>query len=368
MGHRHQPEAEPDPQARQQRRPRHAADPAARGAGRAAASCTTWWCWAAFRYSANPQAVPTRRGSSTRRSPAKAAPLSRSEVAKLAEKFKRPGRGPREGARGAGRAGRRRRTPRSPSCARQIEAAQAANDARPTTTTTPRPRPATCSSTSCSREAGWPLAEPGTASIEVTGMPNDERHRLRRLRAVGRRRAAARPSSRPSGPTEEPAGRAAAGEALRRLPGRSSSAAGRSSSTPTATSTGSGTTPPATRRGEVQGFFTRDELELMIQRRHDPPAARRRCRSTAAIVERHYQHRAIRPHRRRRSTGKQREALLVMATGSGKTRTVIALVDQLMQGQLGQAGAVPRRPHGPGEPGRQRVQGPPAATRPRSTW
>ena len=28
---------------------------------------------------------------------------------------------------------------------------------------------------------------------------------------------------------------------------------------------------------------------------------------------------------------KQREALLVMATGSGKTRTVIALVDQLMK-------------------------------------
>ena len=49
-----------------------------------------------------------------------------------------------------------------------------------------------------------------------------------------------------------------------------------------------------------------------------------------SIVERHYQHRAI------RAVGdaferKQREALLVMATGSGKTRTVIALVDQLMK-------------------------------------
>src|SRR4029078_13120001 len=30
-------------------------------------------------------------------------------------------------------------------------------------------------------------------------------------------------------------------------------------------------------------------------------------------------------------TGKQREALLVMATGSGKTRTVIALIKQLME-------------------------------------
>lgn len=48
------------------------------------------------------------------------------------------------------------------------------------------------------------------------------------------------------------------------------------------------------------------------------------------IVGRHYQLRAI------RAVGaafekKQREALLVLATGSGKTRTVIALVDQLMR-------------------------------------
>ena len=45
------------------------------------------------------------------------------------------------------------------------------------------------------------------------------------------------------------------------------------------------------------------------------------------IVERFYQHHAI------RRVGdafesKQRHALLVMATGSGKTRTVIALIDQ----------------------------------------
>ena len=48
------------------------------------------------------------------------------------------------------------------------------------------------------------------------------------------------------------------------------------------------------------------------------------------IVERPYQVRAI------KAVGdafdrKQREALLVMATGSGKTRTVIALVDQLQK-------------------------------------
>lgn len=80
---------------------------------------------------------------------------------------------------------------------------------------------------------------------------------------------------------------------------------------------------------EVQGFYTRDELELMIQRRHtrnplsDMPI-------DSAIVERHYQHRAIRAIDDA-FTAKQREALLVMATGSGKTRTVIALVKQLME-------------------------------------
>ena len=46
--------------------------------------------------------------------------------------------------------------------------------------------------------------------------------------------------------------------------------------------------------------------------------------------------RSPRPHRAIRAVGeaftaKQRDALLVMATGSGKTRTVIALVDQLMR-------------------------------------
>jgi type I restriction enzyme R subunit len=80
---------------------------------------------------------------------------------------------------------------------------------------------------------------------------------------------------------------------------------------------------------EVQGFYTRDELELLIQRRQTrlPLSA---APVDAGIVERYYQTRAI------KAVGaafekKQREALLVMATGSGKTRTVIALVDQLMK-------------------------------------
>ncbi|MGI9062617.1 MAG: DEAD/DEAH box helicase family protein [Pseudonocardiaceae bacterium] len=80
---------------------------------------------------------------------------------------------------------------------------------------------------------------------------------------------------------------------------------------------------------EVQGFYTRDELALMVQRR----TTRLTLADTVIdrdIVARHYQQRAI------RAIGesferKQREALVVMATGAGKTRTVIALVDQLMR-------------------------------------
>lgn len=80
---------------------------------------------------------------------------------------------------------------------------------------------------------------------------------------------------------------------------------------------------------EVQGFFTADELELMIQRRE----TRRRLSNepiSSAIVDRFYQSRAIRAVDGA-FDARQREALLVMATGAGKTRTVIALAQQLMR-------------------------------------
>ena len=81
---------------------------------------------------------------------------------------------------------------------------------------------------------------------------------------------------------------------------------------------------------QVQGFYTRDELRLTIQRR----ASRRALAGVSInddIADRHYQTRAIRSVGEA-FTKKQRHALLVMATGSGKTRTVIALVDQLARG------------------------------------
>ena len=80
----------------------------------------------------------------------------------------------------------------------------------------------------------------------------------------------------------------------------------------------------------VQGFYKKAELELSIQRRET-----RRTLAEAPIspeiVERHYQTRAIRRIAEAFESDHDRKALLVMATGAGKTRTVIALSDLLMR-------------------------------------
>jgi len=80
----------------------------------------------------------------------------------------------------------------------------------------------------------------------------------------------------------------------------------------------------------VQGFYKKPELELLIQRRQ----TRRSLASgkiDEKIVERYYQTRAIRRVGEAFEKDRARRALLVMATGSGKTRTVIALADLLMR-------------------------------------
>lgn len=83
---------------------------------------------------------------------------------------------------------------------------------------------------------------------------------------------------------------------------------------------------------QIGGFYKRDELELLIQRR----TSRKRLSETRintgiAGHKRPYQQRAIRAIAKSFETDAERKALLVMATGSGKTRTVIALVDLLMR-------------------------------------
>lgn len=80
----------------------------------------------------------------------------------------------------------------------------------------------------------------------------------------------------------------------------------------------------------VQGFYTRDELELMIQRRTSKKSLAK-AEINEKIVERYYQSRAIRKVSESFEKDHMRRALVVMATGAGKTRTVIALSDLLMR-------------------------------------
>ncbi|MDO9080796.1 MAG: DEAD/DEAH box helicase family protein, partial [Desulfuromonadales bacterium] len=81
---------------------------------------------------------------------------------------------------------------------------------------------------------------------------------------------------------------------------------------------------------KVQGFYKKDELQLLINRRS---SLREITTATInpAIVERYYQHEAIRRTAEDFQQRKLRKALLVMATGTGKTRTVIALIELLQK-------------------------------------
>jgi type I restriction enzyme, R subunit len=80
----------------------------------------------------------------------------------------------------------------------------------------------------------------------------------------------------------------------------------------------------------VQGFYKKAELELLIQRRTSRKPLGE-AKINEAIVERFYQTRAIRRIAEAFERDKDRKALVVMATGAGKTRTVIAMSDLLMR-------------------------------------
>ena len=83
---------------------------------------------------------------------------------------------------------------------------------------------------------------------------------------------------------------------------------------------------------QIGGFYKNDELELLIQRRTArQKLADTRINTDIAGYKRPYQQRAIRSIAKHFEEDGERKALLVMATGSGKTRTVIALVDLLMR-------------------------------------
>lgn len=80
----------------------------------------------------------------------------------------------------------------------------------------------------------------------------------------------------------------------------------------------------------IQGFLTKDELQLIVQRR-TTRASLAAAEINTDIVERYYQTRSIRRIGEAFEQDRDRKALVVMATGAGKTRTVIALCDLLMR-------------------------------------
>lgn len=86
---------------------------------------------------------------------------------------------------------------------------------------------------------------------------------------------------------------------------------------------------------EVQGFYTQDELQLLVDRRKSRTDIREYI-ANPNIAGRPYQLEAIQRVSESFVTikdgqlkGKARKALLVMATGSGKTRTAASIVDML---------------------------------------
>lgn len=280
--------------------------------------------WAAFRYSTNPQAVPTQSQFDPALA-AKAAPLSRAEAAKLAAKFRAQDEAHTKAlaekddlaaAKDAEIAALRE----------QIEAAQAANikvDDHDYSEAETRDLFIDV----LLGEAGWPLTELRDREYEVTGMPNAEGtgfvdYVLWGADGLPLAVVEAKRTTKSASIGQQQAKLYA--DCLEQRFGRRpvifytngyehwiwDDAAGY---------------PPR----EVQGFYTRDELELMIQRRQTRlPLSGATVNSD--IAGRPYQVRAIKAIDDVFDR-KQREALLVMATGSGKTRTVIALVDQLMK-------------------------------------
>lgn len=88
---------------------------------------------------------------------------------------------------------------------------------------------------------------------------------------------------------------------------------------------------------QVQGFYTKAELELMVKRRTDRKSffesgmPNNNLVINNEITNRHYQKSAITKLLQDFELEHERKGLFVMATGTGKTRTVISLVDLLVK-------------------------------------
>ncbi len=81
---------------------------------------------------------------------------------------------------------------------------------------------------------------------------------------------------------------------------------------------------------QVGGFHSQDELQLILKRRQDSGDLLK-AKINKQTVERQYQEVAIGRTAERYQTERGRGALLVMATGTGKTRVSVALVEMLMK-------------------------------------
>jgi type I restriction enzyme R subunit len=83
----------------------------------------------------------------------------------------------------------------------------------------------------------------------------------------------------------------------------------------------------------TQGFYTKDQIALLIKRRTNRQpffdGTSLAAKIDETITNRHYQKAAITKILEHFETEHARKALLVMATGTGKTRTIISLVDLL---------------------------------------
>ena len=82
----------------------------------------------------------------------------------------------------------------------------------------------------------------------------------------------------------------------------------------------------------VRGFYNQAELQRLIERRHNTVSISS-IQPNPAIVERDYQIRAIKALQDTFEKN-NRSGLLIMATGTGKTRTAVALVDVLMKANV----------------------------------
>ncbi|QVI29633.1 DEAD/DEAH box helicase family protein [Mycolicibacterium neoaurum] len=280
--------------------------------------------WAAFRYSTAPQAVPMK-GRFDPALAAKAAPLSREEIAALATKFRAQDEAhakalaEKDGLAAA-------KDAEIAELRAQIKAAQAANtatDERDYSEAETRDRYIDV----LLNEASWPLSDAKDREFEVSGMPSNNGvgyvdYVLWGDDGLPLAVVEAKRTTVSADQGQQQAKLYA--DCLEKMTGRRPVIFYTNGYEHWLWDDASGY--PSR---QVQGFFTSDELELMIARRtgrqslSDAPI-------DSAIVERHYQIHAIR-RVGEEFTKQKREALLVMATGSGKTRTVIALVKQLME-------------------------------------